>query len=840
LSVQTIDTATYDPAVNAAEVSVTRANTSNTAAQVAGISLNATGWSGGTTGVVVLNAIQQQGNYSNADFAIQNRVGGSFVETFRITAYGDVGIGASSPGTFLQLGTYSVAGKYIDQATYPDIPSEHMMHITAPSTNAYYGGGISFGETAFTAANIVVRDAGSSGALDMCFGTGTSAGVTEKMRITNAGNVSIGNTNDTYKLDVRSTTAGNISVYGKMTAASGSGSFGIQGENTSTAGTAYGVGGYASGAATTNVGGIFSATGATNNYGLLVTNGNVGIGTTNPNYKLSVLTSGALGFSVQTYNSTPGGPQIDLYDSTRSQETVISSTDGTITGTYIASYTNHPLLFGTNATSTPTAKMVITTGGNVGIGTTNPTFKLDVGGVANASGGIVANGENFEKYLGAKSFADGVANRAINVQFGDFALGGRFEITITGTYNNANAGGGITKVFSVLTNPSNNIYTNESRVTTAIGPIVSNFAIGELQWDSGSSQYIIPISHIVSSGNPVYVHIKVFGIGSTANVYSNVSLSDPYTLTALSRNYEYYNNNVGIGTTSPSAKLDVNGDISITVPNTNTSLLLKRDVSGTVYTYGSLNNAGSDFNINGTGNVFINADSDSDSTSTARNVTFGNRGVEHMRVRYDGNVGIGTTNPTVKLQVDNNSHNYIQVNSSVANVQTAINVTNSSSTSRATLSWEDGTRGAYADLYSSTYLSITTQSSEKMRITAAGNVSIGNTNDTYKLDVSGTIRATGDVIAYSDARVKENVETIPNAIDKVKAMRGVGYNKIGEQRRSTGVIAQEILEVLPEVVHQDENGMYSVAYGNIVGVLIEAIKEQQNQIDELKSRLNNL
>jgi hypothetical protein len=97
------------------------------------------------------------------------------------------------------------------------------------------------------------------------------------MRITNAGNVSIGNTNDVYKLDVRSTKPGSISVYGKMTAASSSGSFGIQGENTSTAGTAYGIGGYASGAATTNVGGIFSATGATNNYGLLVTNGNVGL-----------------------------------------------------------------------------------------------------------------------------------------------------------------------------------------------------------------------------------------------------------------------------------------------------------------------------------------------------------------------------------------------------------------------------------------------------------------------------------------------------------------------------------------------------------------------------------
>ena len=115
---------------------------------------------------------------------------------------GTVGIGTESPGTFLQLGTYNVGEKYINQATYPDIPSEHMMHITAPSTFSYYGGGISFGETAFTAANIVVRDAGAGGALDLCFGTGTATGVTEKMRIANDGNVGIGTTTPQSKLQV--------------------------------------------------------------------------------------------------------------------------------------------------------------------------------------------------------------------------------------------------------------------------------------------------------------------------------------------------------------------------------------------------------------------------------------------------------------------------------------------------------------------------------------------------------------------------------------------------------------------------------------------------------------
>jgi hypothetical protein len=118
-----------------------------------------------------------------------------------------------------------------------------------------------------------------------------------------------------------------------------------------------------------------------------------------------------------------------------------------------------------------------------------------------------------------------------------------------------------------------------------------------------------------------------------------------------------------------------------------------------------------------------------------------------------------------------------------------------------------------------------------------GNMGIGQTAPSYKLDVSGTIRATGDVIAYSDARVKENVETIDGALDKVMKMRGVSYNKIGEHEKKVGVIAQEILKVLPEVVSQDETGTYSVAYGNITAVLIEAVKELSARVELLEEKL---
>ena len=112
----------------------------------------------------------------------------------------------------------------------------------------------------------------------------------------------------------------------------------------------------------------------------------------------------------------------------------------------------------------------------------------------------------------------------------------------------------------------------------------------------------------------------------------------------------------------------------------------------------------------------------------------------------------------------------------------------------------------------------------------------------WQLDMSGNMTVAGDVTAYSDARVKTNVNTIENALEKTLALRGVTYNRTDSEdvRTKVGVIAQEIIEVLPEVVNQDNDGMYNVSYGNITALLIEAIKEQQSQIEELKTIINGL
>ena len=102
------------------------------------------------------------------------------------------------------------------------------------------------------------------------------------------------------------------------------------------------------------------------------------------------------------------------------------------------------------------------------------------------------------------------------------------------------------------------------------------------------------------------------------------------------------------------------------------------------------------------------------------------------------------------------------------------------------------------------------------------------------MDVNGSLYATGDITAYSDARLKRNVSTVEDALELVDNMRGVWYT-MGDKDR-VGVIAQEIEQVLPQVVVTGDDGYKSVAYGNIVGVLIEAIKELKREVDRLKEK----
>ena len=155
---------------------------------------------------------------------------------------------------------------------------------------------------------------------------------------------------------------------------------------------------------------------------------------------------------------------------------------------------------------------------------------------------------------------------------------------------------------------------------------------------------------------------------------------------------------------------------------------------------------------------------------------------------------------------------------------------------------------------------------DELRFFRAGVDSTGNNypidqavtmTERFRLNTSGDGHFDGDVVAYSstvsDKRLKENITTIDNALDKVMALRGVEYDWTATSRKGThdlGLVAQEVEEVLPELVTEhelctgefggegNEKTFKTVNYDKMVGVLIEAIKEQQQQINKLQEKLN--
>jgi hypothetical protein len=107
-----------------------------------------------------------------------------------------------------------------------------------------------------------------------------------------------------------------------------------------------------------------------------------------------------------------------------------------------------------------------------------------------------------------------------------------------------------------------------------------------------------------------------------------------------------------------------------------------------------------------------------------------------------------------------------------------------------------------------------------------------------QMDMSGNLTMAGNVTAFSDIRLKKDLEPISDALEKVQSLTGYTFTRTDSGERQTGVIAQDVQKVLPEAVI-DSGEHLAVAYGNMVGLLIEAIKQQQAQIDELKAKLED-
>ena len=113
--------------------------------------------------------------------------------------------------------------------------------------------------------------------------------------------------------------------------------------------------------------------------------------------------------------------------------------------------------------------------------------------------------------------------------------------------------------------------------------------------------------------------------------------------------------------------------------------------------------------------------------------------------------------------------------------------------------------------------------------------SISNTNAVSYNANTGALTAVS-MVSSSDERLKSNIQTLTNAVQTVENLRGVSY--LRNDRPEIGVVAQEVEKILPMLVHEDLEGYKSVAYGNMVGLLIEAVKELSAEVKVLKAELN--
>ena len=296
--------------------------------------------------------------------------------------------------------------------------------------------------------------------------------------------------------------------------------------------------------------------------------------------------------------------------------------------------------------------------------------------------------------------------------------------------------------------------------------------------------------------------------------------------------------NVGIGTTGPARKLHIHagGDSwSARFQNNNGYIEFGPANTGGAHIYTDR----AQFYFNKPLNIVNNPSRIIAYSNYPMHLNVG--GSDRLTILNNGNVGIGTTGPAYKLDVVGALR--LQPSSQPTGANGVIYYDSSRNKFRCyqNNAWVDciasgGLGGSGTTNYVAKFTGSTTLGNSQI-FDNGTSVGIGMTNpsSSYKLDVNGSVRATAFYYT-SDIALKENIRPLENSLAKILQLQGVSFNWKENGEPSIGLIAQEVEKIFPEVVSGEE-GQKTIDYGKLVPVLIEAIKEQQREIDKLKAEI---